>query len=191
MPLGIFFSPLLVNYRSLFDTVQFLVDHDIRINDINLNRIIPTQHSVEYFKEERPLNYAEHRSLIEQLVRIDRDLNIRAFAEAYPACFLKEVIDDESLIRRINKPCFLGRKVIAINSAGTLKLCPATGFSISAPIEDLESEFEQNRLINEFRDGHWRNPACWKCSLWDVCFGGCHASSGELFSNDILMQGAD
>lgn len=172
---GILFSPLRTNYKSLFDTIQFLKESGIRISHVNLNRIIPTQHTLTYFEKQAPLSYFEHKVLIEQLVRVNRELHIPAFAEAYPVCFLNKVIEEKELIKQINQPCFLGRKAVAVNNDGSLKLCPATGFSIDP------------QTIEDFNKKDWRRPVCRECPHWDYCLGGCHASRGQVYSDDSLI----
>jgi len=128
--LGIFFSPLRDNFRQFYNTILFLKESGIDISQVSLNRIIPTQHTLTYFEEEQPLSYFEHKLLIEQLIKINRELHIDAYAEAYPLCFLKTIIADDELLKKINQPCIVGRRAIAVNNNGTLKLCPATAFSV-------------------------------------------------------------
>ena len=172
---GIFFSPLRTNFHSLFDTVKFLSGFGIKLSHVNLNRIIPTQHTRDYFDDHAPLSYFEHKVLIEQIVKINRELQIPASAEAYPVCFLDKIIEDKESIKQINQPCFLGRKAIAFNNDGTLKLCPATGFSV------------EEKTLETFGSAAWRHPACKTCPSWELCLGGCHASGGTAYGDDSLI----
>jgi len=185
--LGLFYSPLKSNFDQFFNTVKYLVDSDIQIDELNLNRIIPTQQSLEYFRKTPKLNKGEHISLIRQLIDIRKAVHIDAFVEAYPVCFLRTFIDDK-LIESINLPCLIGRKVIALNNDSSMKLCPATGFRISEPIENLLSDFNSNPTVRQFQSGLWRNSKCRNCPDWQICYGGCHASRGELFADDILFE---
>lgn len=186
--LGLFFSPLKYNYNLLFETVRFLKNAEVHIDEFNLNRIIPTQHALEYFRKTPPLNKLEHMTLVQQVIDVRNRFGIDAYTEAYPVCFLKTFIPDEKLIKSINKPCLLGRHVIALNNDGTMKLCPATGFSISPPIKNLQSELRINFQIKQFGTDEWRNNNCRNCMDWETCLGGCHASRGELFADDSLIQ---
>ncbi|MCP5106105.1 MAG: hypothetical protein GY950_22155, partial [bacterium] len=161
---GIFFSPLRNNFQAFYETIKFLQDSGVKLSHVNLNRIIPTQHTLDYFEDQAPLSYFEHKVLIEQVVKINRELHIPASAEAYPVCFLDKIIEDEELVKQINWPCFLGRKAMAFNNDGTPKLCPATGFSV------------EEKNLEEFNSRTWRHPVCKACPSWDFCFGGCHAS---------------
>lgn len=172
---GIFFTPLRLNFLDLFDTVKFLVDSRVKLSHLNLNRLIPTQHTLIYLENEKPLSYFEHRMLVEQSIRINQELSIDVFLEAYPVCFLNKFIEDEQLIKTIDQPCFLGRKAIALAHDGSLKLCPASGYSV-----------DKVRL-DTFQTGNWRNPVCCDCRYWDICLGGCHASKGEAYSDDSLI----
>jgi len=185
--LGLFYSPLKSNLDQLLNTVKYLVDSGIQIDELNLNRIIPTQHTLEYFQCTPELNREEHISLIRQLIDIRNSFKIDAFAEAYPVCFLRTFLTDE-IIEEINSPCLVGRKVIALNNDGSMKLCPATGFRISEPIENLLSDFDTNPIVRQFQSGLWRNDKCRNCPDWRICYGGCHASRGELFADDSLFE---
>ena len=185
--LGLFYSPLKSNFDQFFNTVKYLVDSGIQIDGLNLNRIIPTQHSLVYFRQTPELNIEEHISLIRQLIDIRRKFHIEAFAEAYPVCFLRTFVSAE-LVESIYLPCLVGRKVIALNNDGSMKLCPATGFRISEPVENLLSNFDSNPTIREFQSGLWRNNKCRNCPDWEICYGGCHASRGELFADDSLFE---
>ena len=185
--LGLFYSPLKSNFDQLFNTIEYLVDSGIQIDELNLNRIIPAQHSLEYFQQTPQLNKCEHIFLIRQVIDIRKTFHINAFVEAYPVCFLRTFIDDE-LIDAINIPCLVGRKVIALNNDGSMKLCPATGFRISEPIQNLLSDFDTNPTVRQFQSGLWRNNKCHNCPDWQICYGACHASRGELFADDSLFE---
>lgn len=185
--LGLFYLPLKSNFDQLFNTVKYLVDCGIQIAELNVNRIIPTQHTLEYFQYIPELSQEEHITLIRQLVDIRKTFHIDAFVEAYPVCFLRTFIDDE-LVASINLPCLVGRKVIALNNDGSMKLCPATGLRISEPVQDLLSDFNTNPTVRQFQSGLWRNDKCCNCPDWQICYGGCHASRGELFADDSLFE---
>ena len=184
--LGIFFSPIKSNVDFLYNTIRKIKDSGIQITDVNVNRIVKTQSTEKYFKQEKPLNLFEHKSLVMQTCRINNELEIKAILEAYPYCFFKEVLNDIENIELINQPCFLGRKAIAFNVDGSMKLCPATHFAISRPIS-TENKISNNREIKEFNLFKWRNKKCNKCQYWNKCFGGCHAANGDLFSDDPLL----
>ncbi|MCK4764693.1 MAG: radical SAM protein [Candidatus Aminicenantes bacterium] len=185
--LGIFFSPLRSNFRQFYDTIRFLKESGVDISQVSLNRIIPTQHTLAYFEDEQPLSYFEHKVLIEQLIRINRELHIDAYAEAYPLCFLKTIIADDELLKKINQPCIVGRRAIAVNNNGTLKLCPATAFAISAPISETARPLQTNSTLDDFNEEKWRNNHCISCAYWQDCLGGCHASTGKIYSDDALI----
>jgi len=173
--IGIFYSPLRINYQSLYETIRTLNDLGIKPVHVNLNRITPTQHTIKYFQEEKKLGYFEHKELIEQLVRIRREFQIDISAEAYPVCFLNKFIEDEDLLKQINQPCFLGRKAVAFNNNGSLKICPATDFSID------------EKILADFSKCEWRNLVCRKCPYWEICLGGCHTSKGQIYTDDSLL----
>ena len=172
---GIFYSPIRLNYKNFFETIRSLKELGINPTHVNLNRIIPTQHTVTYLRDEKPLGYFEHKTLIEQLIKIRQEFQIDARAEAYPVCFLNTFIKDEELIKQINQPCYLGRKAIAFNNDGSLKLCPSNGFSIT------------HKILSDFMDTEWRNPICRECPHWKHCLGGCHASNGQIYTDDSLI----
>lgn len=184
--LGIFFSPIKSNVAYLYDTIKRIKDYGIKLTDVNVNRIVKTQSTGKFLKQEKSLSLFEHKSLVMQTYRINKELEIKAMLEAYTYCFLKEVLNDIENIELMNQPCFLGRKAIAFNVDGSIKLCPATHYAISRPIT-TENKISNNRVIKEFNSFKWRNEKCNKCQYWNKCFGGCHAANGELFSDDPLL----
>ncbi len=185
--LGIFYSPIKLNYRYFYDTISRLADWGVEIVDVNLNRILPMKHTLEKAGNMTSLNLFEHKRLVEQLLDINEKLEIDAYAEAYPVCFLNKFIDDKALIRRINRPCLLGGKAIAMNSDGGLKLCPAHGFIIPSGDRSLQDEWTDNKALGDFAGARWRNVACKECEHWEYCLGGCHASRGKIYSDDVLI----
>lgn len=175
--ISVFFPPLRANFQYFFKTIQFLREAGIRLDHVNLNRIIPTQHTLEYMKEEKPLGYFEHKFLIEQLIHIREELATDAQAEAYPLCFLRSFISDGELISKINQPCLLGLNAIAFDLEGDRKTCPAAGFFLG---DDVLAQFKEKRR---------RNPSCNQCPNWEQCYGGCFTSKGESCSEDTLLIG--
>jgi radical SAM protein with 4Fe4S-binding SPASM domain len=180
--IGVFFSPLKENIDFFYETIKKITDFGINITDVNLNRIIPA-HLNKYFKENPFLNIFEHKNLVLQSVRIYNDLNVKVALEGYPYCFLKEIVEDDELIDALIQPCLLGRKALAFNFDGTIKLCPATHFSIGS-INELQ---KIHRNLDIFLKNNWRNEKCRYCINWEICLGGCHASRGKLFSDDYLL----
>jgi len=187
MELGIFFSPLRSNYEDFYKTIRDLQKEEIEITDVNLNRILPVENAKDFFAEEKPLGYFEHRVLIQQLIQINKKLGIDAFAEAYPICYLDKIISDKELIKKINRPCIVGRKAIAIDSEGNLKICPCTAHLMSATIKDTKERIVGDKIIKEFNNDQWRNNYCDDCSDWRDCLGACHSSQGAVFSDDNLL----
>ncbi len=185
--LGIFFSPLRTNYKSFFKTIKKLKDNDIQITDVNLNRILPVGNAEVFLNEEKPLGYFEHAILIQQLLKINNELGINAYAEAYPLCFLNKLIDGEEIIKNINRPCIMGRQALALDNKGRIKLCPCTGLSINASINCIEKGIDRDIEFAKYSEGQWRNDFCKECKYWANCLGGCHSSRGELFSDDSLI----
>lgn len=180
--LGIFYSPIRTNFDLLYDTIKMLSDRGVQIKDVNVNRIVQTQSTKRFFKDQKPLNHFMHRSLVDQVVRINDELQVTSFVEGYPLCFIRSFMDDADKARSINQPCFLGRKAVAFNTDGSMKLCPATHFSIS----DIRSR-DQNEIIEMFNGGNWRHKKCRDCSLFEQCLGGCHAATGEMIADDPLL----
>jgi|GEM_PF-2030975 len=185
MDLGIFFSPLWENYMSFFQTIKILKDKGIQITDVNLNRILPVGKAEGFLK--KPLGYFEHALLIQQLVQINNELGINAYGEAYPLCFLNNVIENEEIIEKVNRSCIIGRKALALDSNGNIKLCPCAEKRVGASILDTAEVLDKNKCIEEFTEGRWRSEYCKNCSYWENCLGGCHASRGEMFSDDSLI----
>jgi radical SAM protein with 4Fe4S-binding SPASM domain len=184
--LGIFYSPIKMNFNLLYETIKKLNEKKIKIKDINVNRIVQTQSTQQFFNKQKPLNLFEHKKLVQQVVRINEELQIRSFLEGYPLCFISSFIEDKEKLISINQPCYLGRIAIAFNVDGSIKLCPATQFSISDSIVD-KNIVDKNKVIEKFNNRNWRHKKCQNCSFWKNCFGGCHAAKGELFANDPLL----
>jgi MoaA/NifB/PqqE/SkfB family radical SAM enzyme len=153
---GILFSSLRTNYRTFYDTVKYLKEVGIRLSHVFLNRIIPTQHTQTYFEKEKPLTYFEHKVLIEQLVRIRRELHIEATAEAYPESFLKTFIENENKVRQINQPFFPGSQAVEYNADGNLELClgiTSGGDNDISDFLDIDDEVEfKDGIDNTFMD---------------------------------------
>jgi radical SAM protein with 4Fe4S-binding SPASM domain len=181
IPLGVFYSPIKTNYHLLYDTVNLFKKKKIIVSDVNVNRIIQTQSTKQFFKDQKPLNLFEHNDLIRQVIKINDELKITSFLEAYPLCFISNLVEDKKKASSINYPCFLGRKAIAFNVDGSLKLCPATNFSMADSLLDIKNQIEK------FNTLQWRNEKCNKCPFWEDCLGGCHAARGNLFADDPLL----
>ncbi|NOQ24904.1 MAG: radical SAM protein [Bacteroidales bacterium] len=185
---GIFYSPLRENYRLFYKTIETLHKKGVKICDVNLNRILPAKHNSEYLTKSKPLSIFEHKKLIEQLIAINKDLNITAYSEAYPVCFLNTFIADIKQIENINRPCIAGHKALAFNADGSLKLCPATGFKISKDVRDKSvAEILENETFKDFHSNKWQHEKCKQCKHFAICYGGCYSSAGELFSSDTLI----
>jgi len=184
--LGIFYSPIKMNFNLLYETIKNLNDKEIKVKDVNVNRIIQTQSTEQFFKNQKHLNLFEHKELVQQVIKINEELKITSFVEGYPLCFIDSFINDREKAISIIQPCYLGRKAIAFNVDGSMKLCPATHFSISDSIVD-NNIVDKNKKIEKFNNRKWRHKKCRDCCFWEHCFGGCHAAYGELFADDPLL----
>jgi len=187
--IGIFFSPLKENVDCFYDTIHKLIEYGIKLENVNINRIVATQYTNDYFYRSNMLNFFDHRYLVQQAIKIYKELNIDISLEGYPYCFLKSFIKEEDTINKLIEPCMLGRKAIAFNYDGSIKLCPATHFSIGY-IKENKAITENEKLI-KFQMNNWRNEKCVNCQYWDQCLGGCHAVTGDLFADDPLLMDDD
>lgn len=170
---GILFTPTKYNKDQLFNTVKFLIDSNIQFSCVQVNRLIPEGKARKLWKE-LVINLDDYKELLDQMLKVKEnwpDVRIET-GDAVPFCAFEERFHD-FFVR-----CDYGVTVVAIDEKGNVKRCPCrkeiSGNIFEKPLQKIWSESES---LIAHRNLNTLSEKCKKCSLFELCGGGCLCSS--------------
>ena len=170
---GILFTPTKYNKDQLFNTVKFLIDSNIQFSCVQVNRLIPEGRACKLWKE-LVINLDDYKELLDQMLKVKEnwpDVRIET-GDAVPFCAFEEKFHD-FFVR-----CDYGITVVAIDEKGNVKRCQCkkeiSGNIFEKPLQDICSESES---LIAYRNLNRLTEKCKKCSLLEICGGGCLCSS--------------
>lgn len=169
---GILFTPTKYNKDQLFNTVKFLIDSNIQFSCVQVNRLIPEGRALTLWKE-LVIDLDDYKELLDQMLKVKEnwpDVRIET-GDAVPFCAFEEKFHD-FFVR-----CDYGITVIAMDEKGNVKRCPCrkeiSGNIFEKPLQEIWSESE---FLIAHRNLNTLTEKCKKCSLLEICGGGCICS---------------
>ncbi len=169
------------NYRSIFDTCQWLKANRIEIDEINVGRLTPYGRAKSDWKQVK-LSLCDYLSVFPQLERIRNELGILAsFGDAFPLCLLPAKYHDYVI------GCWQGTGFGHIDHQGNVRSCSIAKGSYGNVLEVPLTEIWTKRLAH-FRALKWLPVKCQECD--NFCGGGCSAScyGGGMYAPDEFIR---
>lgn len=180
---GIEFDCTLQNYDKLYATIEMLVRDGVRIQQLQLHRIMPegdAQHHMENFS----LSLNQWQVVFEQAARIRNEFGFSVvFEDGFPLCLVQPEYRD------MITPCPCGFTLLTIAPNGDIRYCPCHSETLGNIRRDSLTEIWKNSLTR-FRNTDRHPAVCLTCDLFEVCRGGCSASGGQEMDKgiDVFQQ---
>lgn len=180
MEISILYTLTKENYFLVFDTIKWLKDHKIDINEVNVGRLTPYGKAKDNW-ERTKLSFSNYMAVFTQLERIRTELNVLAnFGDAFPLCMLSPKYHDFVI------GCWQGTGFGHIDHKGNIRSCSITQGSYGNILKTPLTEIWTNRLAH-FRSLTWLPEKCQNCN--NFCGGGCSASqyNGGMYAPDEFI----
>jgi len=179
--IGIHFTLMKHNYKTVYKSIKNLIKLGVKINFINIQRIMP----FGYATEKEVLSLKEILKAFVQIKKVNERLKVDTKTlDAFPMCIIPEQYH-----KYMNK-CTCGTKVLKMDADGNFGRCRVTG------VFDLGNIFKQDMLtilkadeLKSFRTKTYLDEKCHICPKLDKCGGGCPISCGSCkLSVDMLRS---
>ncbi|SRR6266481_1809444 len=169
VPVGIEYDATLANYTQLFDAVRLVHDLGVKVKQVQIHRILPegdaSTRMSEFF-----LSIEQWREVFDQCLDIEKTFDVRVvFEDGFPFCLLAE------RFWHMITPCACGHSLITIGPKGDARYCSCDAKSYGNILtDDIQSIWRTN--MAEVRGVEMEHAECQKCTLVEICRGGCSAS---------------
>jgi len=176
------------NYKGVFALVENLIKKEkLQISGLGVQRIIPQGRACNSL--ENSLSESQVGVVFKQLDQIYKKLNIPVvFEDPFPLC----VVDEKYHYLQTHK-CEWGFKIASINFNGDMGRCGADSRFLLGnvlAVSDLQSFWEKNKILQDFRSSNWMPTKCQACGLLENCWCGCSLSrvTNKDHEKDILCS---
>lgn len=175
------------NYNRLYETIKRLVEQDIPIDYVLIQRI------GLYGKAQGEEKYAIIRDMLatafEQIACINTKLGIESsMVDSFPLCLIPEEY------HKYLAKCDWGYHTAAMDMNGDISRCAVAehkgenliGNIFITPLEEI---WENSPTLKKFRNKEYLNERCQRCEKLGNCGGGCPMSCGNnILSPDVLVR---
>ncbi len=184
---GINFTVTAINYNSIIETVDFLMDNGIMIDFVALNRYVENKYLDENINNELKVD----AKLLNKTLSSLNHLNLKypnlslKYAVHFPHC----LVDIKENLKFVSR-CGFGENYCSVNGDGNFKLCSWSETILGNLFnESMDKIWNSNSIIDDYRSEKWMHNTCQRCGEKTSCMSGCKLSSAiEPFSSDILMK---
>lgn len=171
-------------------------EYGAKINLFDINRLLPQGQGRD--AGEIILNKTQWFDFLVLVTQL-YDLNFDIHAELTPFCWLEKMAeefnipeDTLSLIRKMNRGCFMWIAQLPLDCNGNIKFCPA-GEKVGPSILDIEwpNYWLNGEIFKSYRSFNW-NKKCLNfednlaCEHFFKCLGGCKYSNSDTYQVDML-----
>lgn len=169
------------NYLKVFETVEWLKNAGIMIDEINVGRLTPYGRAKPDW-EAAKLTFSDYLKVFEQLKRIREELGVLAsFGDAFPLCLLSKEYQEYVI------GCWQGTGFGHIDHEGNVRSCSIAKGTYGNILKTPLTEIWMHKL-EHFRSLKWLPNKCQSC--YTFCGGGCSASvfEGGMYAPDEFIQ---
>lgn len=169
------------NFLKIFETVVWLKNHGIEIDEINVGRLTPYGRARSDWDAVK-LSFNDYLMVFPQLLQIRDDLGLIAnFGDAFPICLLPKEFQEFVV------GCWQGTGFAHINYLGDVRSCSIARGSYGNILQTPLTEIWQKEL-QHFRSLDWLPKKCQICETF--CGGGCSAScyEGGMYAPDEFIS---
>lgn len=183
MAVGIEFDCTPQTYSTLYATIEMLIRDGVRIQQLQLHRIMPegdAQQDMEKFF----LLLNQWHVVFEQAGRIRNEFGISVvFEDGFPLCLVQPEYRD------MITPCPCGFTLLTVAPNGDVRYCPCHSETLGNIRRDSLADLWKNSLTH-YRSVDRHPSICLACDLFEVCRGGCSASGGKEMDKgiDVFQQ---
>ncbi|MFH1611845.1 MAG: radical SAM protein [bacterium] len=180
MDISILYTLTKTNYLLFFETVKWLKENGIGIDEINVGRLTPYGRAKSDWDGVK-LSFEDYMKVFYQLEKIRNELDILAnLGDAFPLCLLPSKYHDFVI------GCWQGTGFGHIDYQGNVRSCSITKGNYGNILETSLVEIWTNRL-GYFRSLKWLPKKCQNCN--NFCGGGCSASryEGGIYAPDEFI----
>lgn len=173
------------NYDKIYDIVFNVVNQNVKLDHIILQRIIQFGRATDLSCYE--LTNEMVNKIMQQIGRIESDFDVNIiFEDPLPLCSV------EKKYQKYMHPCDWGLTKVSVDYNGNLSRCGADVFHSFGSVfdDDILDKWNTDETLSDFRDKCYLPSKCISCSLFEKCGGGCpisrHPEKG--FSLDYLAK---
>lgn len=169
-------------YDKIFIMIENILQKNIKVNYVVLQRIIPFGRATK--SHEYELNLHQIDVALQNVEKIENMGIDIVFEDPFPMCSVKEQY------RHYMHPCEWGLTKVSVDYEGNLSRCGADprctlGNIFSKPLLEI---WENTDELYEFREKTYLPEKCQSCKMLDDCGGACPISqtSKDFYSEDYI-----
>ena len=169
------------NYLKVFETVKWLKNEGVMIDEINVGRLTPYGRAKSDWEAVK-LSFQDYLQVFTQLKKTREELGVLAsLGDAFPLCLLSKEYQEYVI------GCWQGTGFGHIDHEGNVRSCSIAKGTYGNILETSLTEIWVKKL-RHFRSLKWLPKKCQTCETF--CGGGCSASAfeGGMYAPDEFIQ---